>query len=82
MHNVHVNVCMFIFMASSPAEFTSTALRIFLDLASEGSLKDHLDEFGSLSEPLLRKYMHDILSGLCFLHSNRIIHRGASCDDA
>lgn len=58
------------------AEFTSSALRIFLDLASEGSLKEHLDEFGSISEPLLRKYMHDIASGLSFLHSNRIIHRG------
>mmetsp|Transcript_1758 Transcript_1758/g.3156 ORF Transcript_1758/g.3156 Transcript_1758/m.3156 type:complete len:849 (+) Transcript_1758:216-2762(+) len=57
------------------AEFTSSALRIFLDLASEGSLKDHVNEFGSLSEPLLRKYMHDIVSGLGFLHSKRIIHR-------
>lgn len=28
------------------AEFTKTTLRIFLDLASEGSLKDILNEFG------------------------------------
>lgn len=58
------------------AEFTSSALRIFLDLASDGSIKDHINEFGSISEPLLRKYMHDIVSGLGFLHNNRIIHRG------
>ena len=58
------------------AEVTSSALRIFLDLASEGSLKEHLNQFGALSEPLLRKYMFDILSGLSFLHSKRIIHRG------
>ena len=58
------------------AEFTKTHLRIFLDLASDGSVKDHLNEFGSISEQLLRKYMRDILSGLSFLHKNRIIHRG------
>lgn len=30
------------------AEFTKTTLRIFLDLASEGSLKDILNEFGNI----------------------------------
>ena len=34
------------------AEFTKTTLRIFLDLASEGSLKDILNEFGELADPL------------------------------
>ena len=29
------------------AEFTATTLRVFLDLASEGSLKDILNEFGN-----------------------------------
>ena len=63
-------------------------VRIFLELASSGTVKDFLNKFGSkmksllcvivigsFGEPLLRKYMIDILAGLHFLHSKCIIHR-------
>jgi len=53
-----------------------TTLRIFLELATEGSLKDNLHEFGgSFPEPLIRCYANDILKGLYYLHQQKIIHR-------
>ena len=30
---------------------------------------------GALAEPIIRKYALDIISGLAFLHSKRVIHR-------
>jgi len=46
-----------------------------LELASEGTVKDALNEFGPLSESLLRRYTLDIVRGLNYLHSQNIIHR-------
>ena len=60
------------------AEYTRSpkhVLRIFLELAPDGSVKDALHEFGALSEPTIRKYTKDILQGLFFLHSRRFVHR-------
>ena len=50
-------------------------VRIFMELATEGSLKEALKEFGGLSEIVIRKYCHDICSGLAYLHSCNVIHR-------
>eukprot|EP01041_Mallomonas_annulata_P004445 gene4445-8858_t len=57
------------------AEYSADTLRIFLELATEGSIKDVLKKFGPLSEPILRRYTSQILSGLTFLHQRGIIHR-------
>lgn len=57
------------------AEYTHNMLRIFLELAPEGSVKDAINEFGAFGEPLLRRYVKDILSGLAFLHAQRYVHR-------
>jgi len=57
------------------AECTKDTLRIFLDIASEGSIKDLLNEFGGLAECILRRYTSDIITGLSFLHSKGYIHR-------
>jgi serine/threonine protein kinase len=56
-------------------EFSDNTLRIFLEIATEGSLKDSLREFGAFPEPLIRCYANDIVSGLNYLHSCKIIHR-------
>lgn len=57
------------------AEYTTDTLRIFLELASEGSVKDALNVFGPFPEPLLRIYVADVVNGLSFLHSKGYIHR-------
>ena len=57
------------------SEYSNGLLRIFLELADQGSIKDTLDEFGALSEPLLRRYINDTVRGLQYLHEKRIIHR-------
>eukprot|EP01038_Epipyxis_sp_PR26KG_P006841 gene6841-9365_t len=56
-------------------EFTKNTLRIFLELATDGTLKDALNEFGAFPEPLIRRYTNDIMCGLAFIHSKRFIHR-------
>eukprot|EP00607_Mallomonas_marina_P000098 CAMPEP_0182426602 /NCGR_PEP_ID=MMETSP1167-20130531/13119_1 /TAXON_ID=2988 /ORGANISM="Mallomonas Sp, Strain CCMP3275" /LENGTH=388 /DNA_ID=CAMNT_0024608167 /DNA_START=99 /DNA_END=1265 /DNA_ORIENTATION=+ len=57
------------------AESSAGTLRIFLELATEGSLKDVLKKFGPLSEPLVRRYTCQMVSGLGFLHQQGFIHR-------
>ena len=57
------------------AEYSKNLLRIFLELAPEGSIKDALNEFGPFGETIIQKYLRDILQGLAFLHSKRFVHR-------
>lgn len=60
------------------AEYTRSSksvLRIFFELAPDGSVRDALREFGPFSEHTIRKYTKDILQGLSFLHSRRFVHR-------
>ena len=49
-------------------------IRIFMDLA-ESSLKSIILEYGSLAEPLIIRYISEIIMGLDFLHLKNIIHR-------
>lgn len=57
------------------AEYSKSTLRIFLELATEGSIKDIVTKFGPLSEPLLRRYTTHVVLGLGFLHNKGFIHR-------
>ena len=56
-------------------ECLDDVIRIFLELATDGSIKDITNEFGGLNELILRRYSNDIVSGLDFLHSKNIVHR-------
>jgi tRNA A-37 threonylcarbamoyl transferase component Bud32 len=56
-------------------EFTNYTLRIFLELATDGTIKDAIKEFGPFPEPLMRRFTTDILDGLEYLHSKNFIHR-------
>jgi serine/threonine protein kinase len=56
-------------------EYLDDVIRIFLELAPDGSIKDFLHEFGGLAESIMRRYTSDIVSGLVYLHSKGIIHR-------
>ncbi|KAJ1460277.1 kinase-like domain-containing protein, partial [Pelagophyceae sp. CCMP2097] len=54
---------------------TDTALAIFLEYVSGGSLRSLLDRFGKLEEALVCLYTRQILLGLEYLHGNGIAHR-------
>lgn len=51
------------------------ALLIFLEFMPSGSIKGVLDKFGAYGPGLARKYTRQILEGLDYLHSQRIVHR-------
>jgi mitogen-activated protein kinase kinase kinase len=51
------------------------ALLIFLEFMPSGSIKGVLAKFGPYGMGLARKYTGQILEGLEFLHSQKIIHR-------
>lgn len=51
------------------------ALLIFLEFMPSGSIKGVLSKFGPYNIKLVRKYTRQILEGLDFLHSEKIVHR-------
>merc|ERR1719284_1663839 len=51
------------------------ALLIFLEFLPSGSIKGVLSKFGPYGIGLVRKYTRQILEGLEFLHSAKIVHR-------
>ena len=50
-------------------------LHIVLEYVENGSLKDVISKFGSLSENLTARYSYQVLQGLDYLHSLDILHR-------
>ncbi|KJH51101.1 kinase domain protein [Dictyocaulus viviparus] len=48
---------------------------LFMEYMTGGSLKEHITKVGSLSNPVARRYVAQVLEGLAFLHKNHIIHR-------
>ena len=50
-------------------------LNIFLEYVAGGSISSLLNRFGKFNEPLIRVYTKQILEGLEYLHSHKIIHR-------
>mmetsp|Transcript_70528 Transcript_70528/g.181779 ORF Transcript_70528/g.181779 Transcript_70528/m.181779 type:complete len:373 (-) Transcript_70528:80-1198(-) len=51
------------------------ALLIFLEYMPSGSISSVLTKFGPYGVGLVRKYTRQILEGLDFLHSEKIVHR-------
>jgi len=56
-------------------------LYVFLEYMPEGSLKDKLREFGAFQESLCCASARQILLGLVYLHSKRILHRDLKCSN-
>lgn len=51
------------------------AVLIFLEFMPSGSIKGVLGKFGPYGLGLVRKYTRQILEGLDFLHSEKVVHR-------
>eukprot|EP00291_Cryptomonas_curvata_P021257 CAMPEP_0172161828 /NCGR_PEP_ID=MMETSP1050-20130122/6334_1 /TAXON_ID=233186 /ORGANISM="Cryptomonas curvata, Strain CCAP979/52" /LENGTH=222 /DNA_ID=CAMNT_0012831753 /DNA_START=308 /DNA_END=972 /DNA_ORIENTATION=- len=54
---------------------TKDFLNIVLEYVENGSLADTVRKFGSLPESLIAVYIEQVLEGLCYLHSEGVIHR-------
>jgi len=50
-------------------------INLFVEWMPGGSLASLLDKHGVFTEPVLLRYLHQILLGLDYLHSNGILHR-------
>src|SRR3990167_2624017 len=50
-------------------------ISIFLEYVSGGSIRKLLNTFGKFTESIVRVYTRQILLGLEYLHTNRVIHR-------
>lgn len=57
------------------AHATQGTMRVFMEFAVGGSLTSLVRKFEKLSEPVMRYYTHQILSGLQFLHTRHVVHR-------
>ena len=57
------------------AERVNRTLHIFQEWVPGGSVTTLLSKFGPFSAAVMRSYLSQILTGLAFLHENRILHR-------
>ena len=48
---------------------------VFMEIASSGSLTQHVRKFGKITESLMKLYAKQILCGLTYLHARNVIHR-------
>jgi serine/threonine protein kinase len=46
-----------------------------MDYVSDGSLKNLISKHGNLGENTAKLFTKQVLDGLCFLHSRKIVHR-------
>ena len=57
------------------ADVRGSTLYIMAEWMAGGSLRSIIDKFGPLQESVIRRYTRQVLDGLAYLHSKRIIHR-------
>jgi serine/threonine protein kinase len=54
-------------------------LNVFLEYCPGGSLKSLISKFGTLDDLLIKVYTKQIVKGLEYIHSLRIVHRDIKC---
>ena len=67
---VHPNIVRYIGITRE-----ETALYIFLEYVPGGSIASLVTRFGKFEENVIRVYTRQILIGLAYLHSQRVVHR-------
>jgi serine/threonine protein kinase len=72
----HPNIIKFL---GSEVDVKNRKLYIFMEKVSGGSVKDMLETYGPLPEPVMAKYIRQTLHGLVYLHNNHVIHRDLKC---
>lgn len=55
---------------------------LFMEYVSGGSIEYQVTKYGKLSEELARKYSKQILKGLVYLHSKKVVHGDIKCEDS
>lgn len=65
----HPNIVNYVSCALTKAHFI-----LLMELVSGGSLASLLKQFGPMPKPVARRYMHDILKGLQYLHEKTLVH--------
>eukprot|EP01060_Flectonema_neradi_P038904 TRINITY_DN8321_c0_g1_i1.p1 TRINITY_DN8321_c0_g1~~TRINITY_DN8321_c0_g1_i1.p1 ORF type:complete len:374 (+),score=57.43 TRINITY_DN8321_c0_g1_i1:65-1186(+) len=61
-------------------EKPTSTLNIFMEFADGGSLGE-LSRLRPILEPEMKNYLHNILSGVHFLHSKKVVHRDIKGDN-
>lgn len=68
----HQNIVRYI---GSEMDSSRNVMYIFQEWVTGGSVVSLLNKFGAFPITVVRSYLHQILCGLEYLHSNRILHR-------
>jgi len=50
-------------------------VRLHMEYMAGGSLSSIVSQYGALSEPLIKNFVRQIVSGLHYLHSHGVVHR-------
>ena len=73
---LHNNIVRYIGTERNDAE-----VRVYMEYMAGGSLASMLSLYGALPECVCRRYTRDLLSGLCYLHEQKIAHRDIKCEN-
>ena len=60
---------------------TDSFLFIFTELSIQGPLSDYVYQHGICSDSIAKKYFHQLIDALCYLHHKQICHRDIKSDN-
>jgi serine/threonine protein kinase len=72
----HPNIIQYLY-----CEREGNLVHIFTELAPRGSLRNYLNSKGRQPESRIAEWMEQVLSGLAYLHGEKIVHCDLKCDN-